>query len=220
MIRFDRRARAFALLLAGVAGYVDAVGFVQLGGYFVSFMSGNSTRMSVGLAQGSQQGLIAGALIALFVAGVCVGSLVGHAFERRRPPIVLALVAGALTLATLSYAMAVPAAGAALLVMAMGALNTVFEHDGDIRVGLTYMTGALVKVGQRLAAALRGGNRWDFVPHFLLWFSLVLGAVTGAALHSRIGAAALWVPAAAAYVLALAAARLRIGADGRIDATA
>lgn len=30
-------------------GYVDAVGFMMTGGFFVSFMSGNSTRLAVGL---------------------------------------------------------------------------------------------------------------------------------------------------------------------------
>ena len=31
--------------MSTLAGYVDAIGFLHLGGLFVSFMSGNSTRM-------------------------------------------------------------------------------------------------------------------------------------------------------------------------------
>lgn len=41
-----------AATLSALAGYVDAVGFMTLGGFFVSFMSGNSTRLGVGLSSG------------------------------------------------------------------------------------------------------------------------------------------------------------------------
>jgi len=50
MIRHPRRDQARAIGLAAIAGYVDAIAFVDLGGFFVSFMSGNSTRLAVGLA--------------------------------------------------------------------------------------------------------------------------------------------------------------------------
>ncbi|MEC8456884.1 MAG: DUF1275 family protein, partial [Pseudomonadota bacterium] len=43
--------RRLALLLAGLAGYVDSLGFLHLGGVFVSFMSGNSTRLAANLAE-------------------------------------------------------------------------------------------------------------------------------------------------------------------------
>ena len=36
---------------SALAGFVDAVAFIQSGGFFVSFMSGNSTRMAVGFVQ-------------------------------------------------------------------------------------------------------------------------------------------------------------------------
>src|SRR5689334_11424450 len=44
-------------------------------------------------------------------------------------------------------------------------------------LGLTYVTGALVKVGQLLAAAMTGGERWGWLPNLLLWAALVAGAL-------------------------------------------
>ncbi len=62
-----------------LAGYVDANAFVHLGGYFVSFMSGNSTRLGVGLAQQSGAAATAGGLIALLWLGLVVGAVLGAA---------------------------------------------------------------------------------------------------------------------------------------------
>jgi len=57
-----------------VAEFVDAVGYLKLGGFFVSFMSGNSTRLGVGIGTGmlANAGRAAG-LIALFLIGVILG---------------------------------------------------------------------------------------------------------------------------------------------------
>lgn len=66
------------------------------------------------------------------------------------------------------------------------------------------MTGTLVKCGQHIAAALRGGERWAWIPYLLLWAGLVLGAIAGAATYAMIGLSALWCAAAAAASLAFA----------------
>ena len=49
MIQYDRNRRRFAVALAALAGCVDAIGFLSANGYFVSFMSGNTTRLGVAL---------------------------------------------------------------------------------------------------------------------------------------------------------------------------
>ena len=38
MVRYDRRTQALAVCLSALAGFVDAVAFINLGGFFVSFM--------------------------------------------------------------------------------------------------------------------------------------------------------------------------------------
>src|SRR5712672_1621821 len=73
----SRRNIVLACALSGLAGYVDGIGFLHLGGLFVSFMSGNSTRMGVSLAEGHWLGAIeALGLVALFVIGAAAGSLI------------------------------------------------------------------------------------------------------------------------------------------------
>lgn len=88
---YRHRDVALAAGLSALAGYVDAVGFMTLGGFFVSFMSGNSTRLGVGLAMGEwDQAAIAFGLIALFVVGVVFGATVARRFGEERRSAVLA----------------------------------------------------------------------------------------------------------------------------------
>ena len=202
MIRQNRRVRLFAMGLSALAGYVDAVGFMALGGFFVSFMSGNTTRMAVGLVDHAAAASRAGGLIALFVAGVVIGSLVGR--TARRPKVgVLLTVSGLLGAGACAGALGHPLIAAAGMALAMGAENAVFARDGDVQIGLTYMTGTLVKMGQRLAGALLGDPAWDWWPYALLWAGLAGGAVIGAFAYAAIGLATLWIAAGAAFLAAL-----------------
>ena len=203
---YRRRDVALAVGLSAIAGYVDAIGFLKLGGFFVSFMSGNSTRLGVGAATGHWDMVrTALALIGLFVAGVVAGALVARQAGEGRRAVVLAFEAALLAAAAGLISAGFDAAGVAAMVLAMGAENAVFQRNGDVGLGLTYMTGALVKAGQRIAAALTGGDRWAWGPYALLWAGLSLGGALGAASYLRFGIAALW--AAAGVVAVLAATR-------------
>ena len=208
MIRTDSRIRMLATCLAFLGGYVDALGFVALGGFFVSFMSGNSTRAGVGIAEGTMAAAIAASLIAAFVAGVVAGSIAGRFAGARRVPYALGLVTLLLVLAAICHEAGASRATFALMAMAMGAENTVFEREGEVSIGVTYMTGTLVKFGQRLTAALFGGERLAWLPYLLLWFGLVGGAALGAFAFPYLGLRGLWIAAAAAAALGLYGARI------------
>ncbi len=204
---YGRRDVALAAALSGVAGYVDAIGFLKLGGFFVSFMSGNSTRLGVGLATGHVQAAVTVlSIVALFVTGVVLGALLARRVGEDRRSAVLVLEAGLLTASAGLFMVGYGAAGVAAMVLAMGAENAVFQRNGDVGVGLTYMTGALVKAGQRIAAALTGGDRWAWGPYLLLWAGLTAGGAIGAAAYLLVGTLALW--GAAAVVAGLAIIRL------------
>jgi uncharacterized membrane protein YoaK (UPF0700 family) len=194
-----------ATSLSALAGFADAIGFMALGGFFVSFMSGNTTRLGVGLAVGRfDQAAIAGLLIALFVVGVVLGGLAVRRFGEGRRSIVLGLESALLAIGAATFTAGWTGPGMAAVVLAMGVENAVFQRQNDVGVGLTYMTGTLVRMGQRIATALCGGPRWDFAPFLLLWTGLAVGAATGAVCFTHWGASALWLAAAAAAGLTLA----------------
>jgi uncharacterized membrane protein YoaK (UPF0700 family) len=81
---------------------------------------------------------------------------------------------------------------------------------GQSKAGLTYVTGALVNVGEKLADAFSARTpeeRWAWAPHFLLWFGLVIGALLGALAYRTFGTRALFAAAVAAALFAVITAR-------------
>ena len=205
MTRLDRRERIMATGFAAMAGMVDAIGFLASGGFFLSFMSGNSTRLSIGLAEGAPYVFMVAALIISFVGGVIWGSLTGTGksiVSNKRQAMILAGIAVLLFAAPImaDFGWLLPAICVAAF--CMGAENTLYERDGAVSFGLTYMTGALVKIGQGLATMLRGGSKTAWLPYLFLWSGLIGGAVIGALLFMTYDIYSLWVPAALAAVFA------------------
>lgn len=196
------RNTMLACALSGLAGYVDGVGFIHLGGLFVSFMSGNSTRLGVSLAESHwwDAGAAAG-LIALFVVGAAFGSLIALGTSRHRQATILLVEALLLASAASAAAFGWDHTAVAAIVMAMGLENAVSQIGGP-GLGLTYMTGALVKVGQLVAVALRGGPAFAWLPNFGLWGALVVGAAIGTLGYQRFALSAIWFAALLALVLA------------------
>lgn len=203
---------ALACALSALAGYVDGIGFIHLGGLFVSFMSGNSTRLGVALADGEWAGAAeAMALIVMFVIGAATGSLIVAGRGSYRQSLVLLVESILLAMAAGSANLGLPSAAVAAMVLAMGLENAVFQFGGGAGLGLTYVTGALVKVGQLLAMALTGGAGWAWAPYLYLWGALLVGATMGALAYQRLALPAIWFAAIAAFMLSVlvAAARRR-----------
>ncbi len=203
MTRHDRRSQILAAVLAALAGYVDASGFIATGGYFVSFMSGNSTRLGIGIAQARDTSTIAGALIAAFLCGVVAGALIGDRAGDRRRPAILAILSLLLAASAAAVSLGRTIIAVALLAVAMGVENNVFERDGEVSLGVTYMTGSLVKMGQRIAAALLGKDYFGWISYMWLWLSFVLGVVGGAILYPHVGLRGMWGASCLAAALAV-----------------
>jgi uncharacterized membrane protein YoaK (UPF0700 family) len=206
MNRLDRNARILAVSFAAMAGMVDAIGFLASGGFFLSFMSGNSTRFSVGVVEGAPYVFMVALLLSSFVAGVVAGSLIGRKnvlSATRRQALILIIISLLLFAAPLIAGMGFLLVGLCAAAFCMGLENTLFEREGSVSFGLTYMTGALVKIGQGIATAISGGARFDWLPYLLLWLGLVTGAAIGALMFRSFGLDSLFAPAVYAGVFAI-----------------
>jgi uncharacterized membrane protein YoaK (UPF0700 family) len=113
--RERRRGLLLAMALAGLAGMVDAIGYIPLQHLFVSFMSGNTTQTAVAIGHhrfAEAEPILV--LIAVFVVGAAGGQLLAHATGRQHLTAVLFSVSVLLALTALFDTAPLP------MVLAMG----------------------------------------------------------------------------------------------------
>jgi uncharacterized membrane protein YoaK (UPF0700 family) len=200
------------LFLTVLAGWIDAVGFLRLGGLYASFMSGNTTQLGIfiGGRDWSDVGTPA-LLIALFVAGAFTSAFLDGLMIRWGVALSFALQSILLAAAAaLSLSDAQPVLALAPLPMAMGLQNICARRMTQGGAGITFVTGTLVRLGEALAAmALGRPSRWSRPA--LIWLAMVAGAVAGAVAQSAAPELALLAPflgALAMTVLALRSAAM------------
>lgn len=202
---YNRRGRVglfFVAALSMLAGMTDAIGFLATGD-FVSFMSGNTTRMAVALGDGhwalaSRLAMLIGA----FIVGNALGVIVARLSARRAWPLLMlaaALLCGAALLDSRAQLGALFAA-----IIAMGLLNAAVEEVNGLPIGLTYVTGALSRFGRGLGRWLLGERRAGWRVQLVPWAGMLCGAVIGGVLEQRFGLAALLACSLLAAALALA----------------
>ncbi len=207
---------ATGLVLTGLAGYVDALGFIRLGGLYTSFMSGNTTQLAVfGADADLHRMLLPTALILAFLTGSILGSGLAILVPSRWTTPVLLAYEALLILGGLTLGLESPELGLAsfFVALAMGSQNAVLAQVKGFRAGTTFVTGALFSLGQKIAQALtRTGDPLGWVGDGLVWVSLLVGAVFGALAYNALGLYALIPPAAVAGTLALVTATLIVRA--------
>ncbi len=161
--RKEREKAWLALLLAGVAGVVDAVGYLLLLHLFTAHMSGNSVAMGLSVGQMQWQTALLRAIpIPLFVFGVALGTAIIEVAIRRGIrssfSIVLSMELlllvvfmvsrdkfihnGAISIGWRFYLLV------AFLALSMGLQTATLQRVGGSSVRTTYVTGMLTDLSQ------------------------------------------------------------------------
>lgn len=147
-----------AICLATVAGYTDGYGLRQFN-TFISFMSGNTTIAGVSVGEQKFHAALPEAVaIIFFLVGTFLGHWILVGKYRHSHRIVLltsAALMAAFVILNLRVA-SVAEVGIALLSASMGIMNPAVARIGAESVNLTFVTGALNKIGNHLALAARG----------------------------------------------------------------
>ncbi|MFB4390466.1 MULTISPECIES: YoaK family protein [unclassified Pseudomonas] len=196
----------FVAALSVLAGMTDAIGFLATGD-FVSFMSGNTTRLAASLGSGELGPVLRLTLVIVaFVLGNALGVIIA-ARSGRRPWPLLGLIAASLACAgLLPEGWQLPALLAA--VIAMGMINAVVEEVNGLPIGLTYVTGALSRFGRGLGRTVLGQQRLGWRVQLVPWCGMCIGAVAGVLLEQHLGRPALLAGALLALLLALASLKI------------
>ncbi len=156
-----------AVLLAWVAGGVDAVGYVTLFNLFTAHMSGNSVAMGVFFGEGHwSQAFRSLFPIPLYIGGVVLGAALGEwaARSKLRSPFAIALsLEGLLLIVFMLNGSGLPAearhfisapgtfyALAATLPLAMGLQSATLSKVGNQNIRTTFVTGILTTFGESL----------------------------------------------------------------------
>lgn len=178
----------FASIATALAGFLDAVGYNQLDHLYVSFMSGNSTHFGMALAEGNMlQVAGAGLLIAVFVAGTSVGTLILDAASRSLASILAAemvLCSVAIGLAWTGFS----EAALSLAALMMGMQNVLHQNVHGTDAGKGFITGALFGLGQSLARALNGrGGLMKGGVYVSTWIFFIIGVCGGSLCVTELG---------------------------------
>ena len=206
-----------AVLLAGIAGALNAAGF-QAVGLFSANMTGNVSALSdhLGLGQFSAAALF-GSLIVLFIAGAFVSGLLIEAGRKRQVRAIYAfsialeglllLLLGGLDVIvhTLDQSFSLVLG----LSFVMGLQNAATTRISNARVRTTHVSGMATDIGLGIAALCGGGGpeREDALARLRLYTSTIIafliGGVLGAILYLLIGGYLLIITAAILFAIAL-----------------
>ncbi|MBS9477218.1 YoaK family protein [Ancylobacter radicis] len=183
------RPLLFASFATLIAGFVDAVGYAHLGGLFLSFMSGNSTRLGIQFASGHWElaGLTA-TIVASFTAGAFLGTRLADAAGDWKLVAILAVEVALFAAAALLTGAGAGAPALIPVAVAMGMQNSVHQLIAGADIGKSFVTGALFGVGQSLARLSSGRSRpSEALAYAGSWACFVGGAGIGALTLGALG---------------------------------
>jgi uncharacterized membrane protein YoaK (UPF0700 family) len=191
VVRFWHTPWLRAGLLCGIAGFVDAVGYVDLGGVFAANMTGNTVLLAMSVAQGQWANTLVYVItLTSFSAGVAVAYLL-EAKHLRVPLLIEALL-------IMGVALVAPGKTAALVMLAgaMGLQAASMTRFGTVTISTVVVTSVIVRI-------VEGGVSRKKPPDIALtmpvlaaaWSAYAIGAAASVA-ASPLGDAILLLPVA------------------------
>ncbi|MCC5951417.1 MAG: DUF1275 domain-containing protein [Acidimicrobiia bacterium] len=193
------RALVLPLMLAVVAGFVDAVGFLELFGVFPANQSGNAIVLGLSVSDNPPAPAWAsGGAIAGFMVGTGFAFwLAGRLAERHRRTVLLAIELALLVALAVAVAQVdtgpdlLPPGWRAVLILvastAMGVQTEVIRRTAGVAVATTYQSGAIVRIGESLATLPGTAARADAVRLLSVLVAVLVAYVGGAAAGAGLG---------------------------------
>jgi|GEM_PF-1024910 len=194
------RSLVFPALLAVIAGFVDAVGFLHLFGVFPANQSGNIAFLGMAFAGASPTPAwpLATAVVG-FMAGAASGVWLASRLRPERRASVLLAVELLLLVSLASLAALVSAEHTALVggwqdplivlaSMAMGVQTEVIRRTAGVTIATTYQTGGIAHISEATGALMSTTKRAAPMHVIIVLAVVVTGYIAGAALGAtRLG---------------------------------
>ncbi len=201
MNRAQRALVPLAAALSGLAGMVNAIGFLAFGAVFLASPNANATVLGANLPDLTSVSLFAGGMIVSFLTGVIAVTMATHRATQFRRSMVLALATLLLAAGYLALGAEIAWLPAVLIAAAMGGIHCVFERDTVIFQEALSPSAQLIRFGETLAGGAPGGGPRKLALHGSLWLAFALGGFIGAVSWFGLGTDALLVAALAAAIL-------------------
>jgi len=174
-----------AILLAFIAGYIDAVGLIKWKTY-VSFMSGNTTQLGTAIETGTVE-VISSSLcvIGSFVSGIYLGTCLSQCQRQRKFSSKFFIVAGILITYSIvgSYYQIPNYSSLVIIGFSMGMMNTIVTSVGKQNVNTDFVTGTLNSLAKNSAMYTMSNSKEDRTTYrsntirlLILWIGFILGA--------------------------------------------
>lgn len=177
------------LCLGLSAGYIDAVGFLELGGIYIAAMTGNSVQLGISLTRGAWPHV---AMVALTIGSFFIGGLLSSYIRRRRlhPGLEIGIMAALVLVAQIVRILFDSPLGVEvpLLAVAMAMQGQTLSRFGGAAVQTIVVTNNLLKFADALVGRAMGARdaasprvtRNEVILPGCAWISYVAGAAGGA----------------------------------------
>lgn len=176
-------------LLCFIAGFVDAVGYVDLGGVFAANMTGNTVLLAMSMAQGQWANTVVYIItLASFSAGVAVAYLL-EARHIRVPLLIEAALIAAVAILAPDKTIAL-----IMLAAAMGLQAASMTRFGTVTISTVVVTSVIVRIVEGTISRNKPPDIALTMPVLAAaWLAYAIGAAASVA-ASPLGDTILFVP--------------------------